>query len=317
MNYIVLDLEWNQSGTPEGNNEKIPFEIIEIGAVKLNEDKVMIDEFSALIKPRIYKTMHYVTGKLVHIKMQELKHEQPFEDVIGRFKEWCGDDVIYCTWGPLDLTELQRNMKYYGIDSFSDGPFAFYDVQKLFAIDSGNRADRVSLETAVDRLGIHKDIPFHRAFSDAYYTAKVFGVLKGEEIMDYVSYDTFTPPQDKEHEVHRIFKDYDKYITRTFTTRENLLADREVKSTNCYLCDKISAKEVKLFAPTGKYYIGVSYCENHGYIKTKIRIRKSDDGGIYAVKTQRQITREDAESILERSNKVKETKPKGRITKKS
>ena len=38
MNFIVFDLEWNQS--PEGkkySNRRLPFEIIEIGAVKLNE----------------------------------------------------------------------------------------------------------------------------------------------------------------------------------------------------------------------------------------------------------------------------------------
>ena len=85
MNYIIMDLEWNQSATTAGANPAIPFEIIEIGAVKLNSDKVMIDEFSALIKPQVYKTMHYMTGKLVHIKMAELKHEQPFEEVMERF----------------------------------------------------------------------------------------------------------------------------------------------------------------------------------------------------------------------------------------
>lgn len=40
MNYIIFDLEWNQS--PEGksgSDERMPFEIIEIGAVRLNEKK--------------------------------------------------------------------------------------------------------------------------------------------------------------------------------------------------------------------------------------------------------------------------------------
>ncbi len=316
MNYIVLDLEWNQSGTPAGNNVKIPFEIIEIGAVKLNEEKVMIDEFSALIKPQIYKTMHYVTGKLVHIKMQELKHEQPFEDVIERFLEWCGDEPVFCSWGPLDLTELQRNMKYYGLKPLSEGPIAFYDVQKLFAIAGGNRAERVSLETAVDRMNIQKDIPFHRAFSDAYYAAKVLGAIEDREILDYVSYDTFNPPIDKEREIHRIFKDYDKYITRTFASKEALLADREVKNMNCYLCDKSSSKIVKLFSPTGKFFVGVAFCEEHGFVKTKIRIRKTDEGRIFGVKTQKIISAEDAEKIADRGRKHKEEKSGKRNIKK-
>ena len=44
MNYIILDLEWNQSPTGKINeNKAIPFEIIEIGAVKLNKDKEILD----------------------------------------------------------------------------------------------------------------------------------------------------------------------------------------------------------------------------------------------------------------------------------
>ena len=39
MEYIVLDLEWNQSNTgKEDAVEKLPFEIIEIGAIKLNKN---------------------------------------------------------------------------------------------------------------------------------------------------------------------------------------------------------------------------------------------------------------------------------------
>ena len=45
MNYIVFDLEWNQCpGGKKGANKKIPFEIIEIGAVKLNNEKEVTDK---------------------------------------------------------------------------------------------------------------------------------------------------------------------------------------------------------------------------------------------------------------------------------
>ena len=59
MDYIVMDLEWNQCPYGKGNEAKgLPFEIIEIGAVKLNEDFEIIDKFSEIIKPRIYKQLH-------------------------------------------------------------------------------------------------------------------------------------------------------------------------------------------------------------------------------------------------------------------
>ena len=152
MNYIVLDLEWNQSSSPEQENKEIPFEIIEIGAVKLDSNKQMIGEFNELIRPSIYNEMHKITRNLIHLQMSELKRGKPFIDVASRFLKWCETDIIFCTWGPLDLTELQRNMAYYRMKSLSDGPLPFLDVQKLFSISCEDGKSRRSLEYAVDFL---------------------------------------------------------------------------------------------------------------------------------------------------------------------
>ena len=62
MNYIVMDLEWNQC--PDGKeyaNEKLPFEIIEIGAVKLNQNKEIVGRFHEIIRPQVYKWIHAKT----------------------------------------------------------------------------------------------------------------------------------------------------------------------------------------------------------------------------------------------------------------
>ena len=62
MNYIVFDLEWNQC--PYGKdkeNQRLPFEIIEIGAVKLNGKKEMTGEFHRLVRPMVYKKLHFKT----------------------------------------------------------------------------------------------------------------------------------------------------------------------------------------------------------------------------------------------------------------
>ena len=47
MNYIVLDLEWNQSDTgKEPEVKALPFEIIDVGAVKLDNERRMTGEFN-------------------------------------------------------------------------------------------------------------------------------------------------------------------------------------------------------------------------------------------------------------------------------
>ena len=210
MNYVVLDLEWNQSNTGEEPEVKeIPFEIIDMGAILLSSERKMISEFNQLVKPAIYQHMHAITSKIIHLHMKDLQKGCPFPEVMEEFLAWSGRNVIYCTWGPLDLYELQRNMRYYKMEPLSTGPLKFLDVQKLFSIAYEDRKSRRSLEYAIDFLEIEKDIPFHRAFSDAYYTAKILEILP-EEVLENYSIDTFVLPASREEEIHVFFHDYMK-----------------------------------------------------------------------------------------------------------
>ena len=113
MNYIVFDLEWNQN--PDGRkhpDSRLPFEIIEIGAVKLNEKREIIDTFQCLIKPKVYHWIHDSIHEVIHVDFHELENGLPFPKAIRRFLEWCGPEYRFFTWGNQDVMELQRNMKY-------------------------------------------------------------------------------------------------------------------------------------------------------------------------------------------------------------
>lgn len=304
MNYIILDLEWNQSSEEKRNND-IPFEIIEIGAIKMDGNCNIIGEFNQLIRPKVYHDMHKITEDLIHIQMEDLERGRPFEKVIDEFFRWCGEDYMFCTWGNLDLTELQRNMCYYGKQPLCEEPFAYLDVQKIFAISFEDKHIRHTLEHAVDVLQIEKDIPFHRAFSDAYYTAKVFEKCPKESFV-YVSFDTFMLPKNKEKEIRHQFPDYYKYISREFKKKESITGDREIMSTKCYLCGKATRRKIKWFTPNAKHYYNVSVCETHGFLKGKIRIRKTDSGLYYIIKTMRQITKEQVDEIMEKKEQAKQ-----------
>lgn len=310
MNYIVLDLEWNQSNTGlEKEVPKLPFEIIEIGSIKLSDTCVMISEFSELIKPQVYREMHHITSKLIHMQMQELERGRPFVEIMQEFLEWCGDEeYVFCTWGTLDLMELQRNMQFYEMTPLSDRPIAFLDVQKLFSIAYEDRKQRRSLEYAVDFLKVEKDIPFHRAFSDAYYTAKILGCLieNHPKVLENVSYDVFNPPTDRKDEVKVQFDTYMKYISRKFDDKAAAFADKEVISSKCYLCHRNLRKKIKWFTVNGRHYYCVAYCEKHGLLKGKIRVRKAWDDKVFVVKTTKFITKEEMDNIAARKEHVKE-----------
>ena len=76
MNYIIFDLEWNQCGSEcEILTEPVclPGEIIEIGAVKLDDAFKKIDELRLYIKPQYYTKLHRRIVTLTGIRNQALE----------------------------------------------------------------------------------------------------------------------------------------------------------------------------------------------------------------------------------------------------
>lgn len=307
MNYIVLDLEWNQaSESNDSRSEMLAFEIIEIGAVKLSSNLEIVSEFHELIRPQVYEEMHKITEKLIHIHMEDLANCRLFQEVMKDFLVWCGEEYMFGTWGPLDLTEMQRNMTFFGMEPLADGPFKFYDIQKMFSIAYEDSKNRRSLEYAIDFLKIEKEMPFHRAISDAWYTGRVLQMIKDPAVWQRVSFDTYTLPKDYRSEIHVVFDGYAKYISRAFPDKEALMEDREVISTKCYLCHRNLRRKLRWFTPNGKHYYSVSWCDKHGYMKGKIRVKKTDDDRVYAVKTTKFISEKESESIRMKKERAKE-----------
>ncbi len=99
---MYLIWRWNRSAEgKECSVEHMPFEIIEIGAVKLNSQMKQVSEFHRLVQPKAYKEMHFKISEVTHMDMEELSRKgQPFPVVTEDFLNWCGEDeYIFCIWG--------------------------------------------------------------------------------------------------------------------------------------------------------------------------------------------------------------------------
>lgn len=318
-NYIVLDLEWNQSARgKEGMNQQIPFEIIEIGAVKLDENFSLISEFSRLIRPSVYTEMHYKTTEMTHMNWEELeKKGEDFTSAVTSFLQWCGEEPVFCTWGALDLTELQRNMAFYQMPQMFGWPLYYYDIQKLFSVNDGDGKDRLSLDMAVEVLGVLENRPFHRALNDSYYTAKIMEAMDFNSVKDYISIDYFRVPVQKTEEINLVFPTYSKYVSRVFDTKEEAIADKTVTDMICYKCNRMLRKKLRWFSSNQKFYFGLAVCPEHGFLKGKIRMKKTDDGKVYVVKTLKLIEEAGALLIYERKEDVKKKRHVKSANKKS
>lgn len=306
MNYIVLDLEWNQCPAGKAReNPALPFEIVEIGAVRLDENRGWMDFFSERIRPQVYRKFHYRTKEIIHMDMEELQSARTFPGVVRDFLTWCGTDCEFCSWGPLDLMELQRNMKFYQIENPFPFPLLYYDVQKLFSLLYEDGKSRRSLEDAVNFLEIKKAMPFHRAIDDTYYTAEIIRRLDWEKVKRYRSVDYYRLPSEREDEIHLQFGRYAKYVSRVFSGREEALRDKEVTSARCYECGARMKRLLPWFGVSSRQYLSLNQCPVHGLVKGKLRVKKTVDDRVFIVKTLKRIGEEEAGIIRTQQENVK------------
>ena len=302
--YIVFDLEWNQC--PDGKDfskAELPFEIVEIGAVKLDENFRPLAKFRRIIRPVVYKQIHFRISEVIHMGIEELRSQgEDFAVVAKDFLAFCfapGERPVFCTWGNLDLTQLQQNMRYHRVDFSFSHPLLYYDVQKLYRLFRGmERGNCPPLERVVYDLGIPADREFHRALADAHYTGRVMASLDMEALREYVSVDYFHLPGNREEELYLVFPDYSKYVSRLFPERERLMEDKTVTDILCYRCRRMLKKRLKWFGSGTKIYYGLARCPEHGLVRGKIRVKTAPGGSFYAIKTTK-IIGEDTAALLE------------------
>ena len=192
MNYIVFDLEFNQDLTSLQENHNLnwqsdtlaadkkampgfPYEIIQIGAVKLGEALKTEDTFDIYIKPAIYKEINPVVSELTGFTAAQLKYGEPFPAACRAFLEFIGErENILGVWGMSDLKILHKNAEYHNLDT-GLLPKRYINLQPLvpkFLKLTENKLLR--LKTATELLDIPAADNFHNALSDAVYTALIF-----------------------------------------------------------------------------------------------------------------------------------------------
>lgn len=317
MNYVVLDLEWNQCfGGREFENPRMPFEIIEVGAVKLDEKLNMIDSYSSLIKPRLYRRLQPHIRNLLNYDEEALKRGRPFDMVCREFIKWCGTDYMFCTWGAMDLNYLQNNMDYYYMKQL-EFPLKFYNIQQIYADIKDDGGAIAKLERAVNEMGIEIDRPFHSAVNDAYYTGKILKELNPKDLEDRYSYDVYNTPQEKNEEIISYHKNYMEHITRVYKDKNEAISDKDLTTMRCYKCSRKLAKKVKWFVTTPNCYAGVGKCWHHGLVAGKIRFKQTKDGKVFAIKTMLPTDKKGMENIKERQDELRQKRQDKRHEKKN
>lgn len=115
MNHIIFDLE----STCWENDRSKTREIIEIGAVKIDADKKIIDEFNSFIKPTVHPSLSDFCLQLTSIAKEDVETAQAFPEVISDFKSWVNlnQEYLLCSWGHYDKNQFKCDLKLHSLDS--------------------------------------------------------------------------------------------------------------------------------------------------------------------------------------------------------
>lgn len=185
MNYIIFDLEFNQQHPDIKSDQKpeLMFEIIQIGALKLDNNFNTVSTFNSFVKPTVHKMLHPYVEELTNITYEQINTSKVFTDVYEDFINFIDDpESTLVLWGVNDIKELIKNAHYHKLSS-DVIPKKYIDIQcYLSKALKYSKGKKIGLKTAIEYLEISIDSEFHDAFNDAYYTTEVFKRVYNKKI---------------------------------------------------------------------------------------------------------------------------------------
>ena len=188
MNYIIFDLEWDSAFyKPE---KRFINQIIQIGAVRLNENFDIINRFEATVCSSISKKVTERFKTLTGITSEQMLAGMPYQKAVEEFNRFSNGAEVTMTWSDSDLYTIDENEKLL-TEKTEFKINKYLDLQKLVQAkmrEAGYESkNQVSLESAAEFFNIDiSEFKTHTALDDssicAYllkrcYDGKIFNLL--------------------------------------------------------------------------------------------------------------------------------------------
>ena len=228
MQYIVVDLEWNGSYSKKAHGYFN--EIIEVGAVRVDEKVRIVDTFHATIKPVVSKKLSTIVTDLTNITAEELEDGTTFTAMMRQLARWIGNKpAVILTWSTTDLLVLMENCRYFTgrqeipfLRNYMD--FQVYAQQRMGV----ETAQQLGLAKAGEMLGIPEDnMSLHRALDDSKLTAAIL-----QKVYEADSFTAAIVPVDDEFYPRMTFK------TSIIKDLDDPLVKRSELTFDCPHCGK-------------------------------------------------------------------------------
>ena len=305
MNYIVLDMEWNQPWPGSPSSKKtlpvaIRGEIIQIGAVRVTEDQQVTDEFQILIRPKYYRHLNRRVSKLTGIKETRLREEGvPFPEAMENFRNWCGEDIVFLTWGFDDIGILRENLQLFELET--DWTDRWYNAQMIFNAQTDGSTAQKALKSAMEIFEIEATRPAHDALGDAYHTALICAKLdlkKGQ-----AEYDAALKSHENGFHGAELPGCIGRKVFHDYADKRTALSAMSGEENLCPICGGRMLGS-RWFAQPGHRYMDLATCPEHGKFLIRVRLSEQPDGLVRVSRLTYEATSEAAEAYARRAAKA-------------
>ena len=168
---MFLDLEatCHEEQTEENKRN---MEIIEIGAVIVNDAFEEISRFSSFARPVRNPILSAFCTQLTGIKQQDVDEADLFPAVNKKFYDWLTQELpdVWLSWGQYDFNQMNKDCKYHNV---------FYPLKYVTHLNAKTEYERERQKSAKGlstTMRIER-VPFvgshHRALDDALNLAKL------------------------------------------------------------------------------------------------------------------------------------------------
>ena len=186
--YVVIDLE--MCNVPKSKQKLCGCknEIIEIGAVLIDDSLEITDNFKTFVSPE-YGILDSYISRLTGIKAQNLKGAPVFSVALDMLLKWIPEGAVVVTWSDSDEKQIRTEAKRKGIscpslETLFNGTV---DCQAAFS-EEINSPKIFRLSDALNIACVDYDERLHEAYADAYNTALLFIKMKKESPLKLSSY---------------------------------------------------------------------------------------------------------------------------------
>ncbi|MGL5415232.1 MAG: exonuclease domain-containing protein [Clostridium sp.] len=236
MGYVIIDLEFNRLDNIERyypnlyeeykelRNIEIESEIIEIGAIKVDQYMKIEDELKVYIKPSIFPILNPEIINITKITNEDLEKGISFKEAIDRLKEFIGNNIL-CSWAKDDVAQIIINSHFHKYEDIK-WVKKYLDIQEYVTKVIGAKKS-LSLKNALMRLNIKADDNLlHDALNDANYTVQAFKQLYNYRIVkNYIVDNIYDMPAINLRCVDNMNLDYSKIKSICPKCRRKLALD--------------------------------------------------------------------------------------------